>query len=263
MNRWRLLNLDTHNAYINMAIDEAIQTAMIEDPVQNTVRLYGWQPSAVSIGKFQNLQNEVQVENCRKFGVDVVRRITGGGTVFHDSKDEITYCVVASKEDLQTEDITAIYARIYGGLAEALEALGVKADFNGGDVKNCPNLTVRGRKISGSAQAHKRGVVLQHGTLLLGVDLERMFTLLRVPWAKTCMEVVGAARSKITSVSQELGRSVSIEEASSALITGFQKALNAQLIVGELTDRERRLAERLHKEKYATEEWTLSGRSSV
>jgi lipoate-protein ligase A len=99
MTCWRLLKLETHNAYMNMAIDEAILDARINGIVPNTVRFYRWNPSAVSIGKFQNIENEVYLENCLKHGVDVVRRITGGGTVYHDVEGEITYSVVASKDD--------------------------------------------------------------------------------------------------------------------------------------------------------------------
>lgn len=242
-----------------MAIDEAAFRARIENAVPNTLRLYRWKPSAVSVGRFQKVENEVQLDNCRKSGVDVVRRITGGGTVYHDSENEVTYSVVVSKRDLQTEDIAEVYARIYAGLAEALKTLGASADFCKGDAKTCPNLTVKGRKISGSAQSHRKGVVLQHGTLLVEVDLERMFTLLRVPWAKTCMEVVGVARRKITSIRNEVGRDVSVDEVNQALVQGFRTALNIDLIKGELTEYELELAEKLRGSKYATEDWNLRG----
>jgi lipoate-protein ligase A len=247
---------------MNMAIDEAIMKARIQNHVQNTLRFYCWKPSAVSIGRFQNIENEVQLDNCREYGVDVVRRITGGGTVYHDAEDEITYSVVANKKDLEAPDITAVYAKIYAGLAEAVKILGSRADFNKGNVKTCPNLMVKGKKISGSAQSHKKGVVLQHGTLLVDVDLKKMFTFLRVPWAKTCMEVVGVAERKITSVKKELGRHVSVEEVKEALVKGFQKALNMKLVRGELTLYEKELSEKLCKEKYATDGWNFQGRSS-
>ncbi|MEM3641753.1 MAG: lipoate--protein ligase family protein, partial [Candidatus Bathyarchaeia archaeon] len=120
-------------------------------------------------------------------------------------------------------------------------------------------LTVNGRKISGSAQSHKRGVVLQHGTLLLDVNLERMFLFLRVPWAKTCMEVVNVAKHKITSLKGESGRNFSLDEVCEALAKGFEKALDVKLVEGELTSYERGLTERLCKEKYATEDWNLRG----
>ncbi|MEM4704247.1 MAG: biotin/lipoate A/B protein ligase family protein [Candidatus Bathyarchaeia archaeon] len=261
MNSWRLIPLKTFDAYTNMAIDEAILTAKLARLVPNTLRLYGWNPPAVSIGKFQNMQNEVQVENCRKQGVDVVRRITGGGAVYHASKDEITYSVIADKKDMHTEDITTIYAKIYAGIVNALQNLGITADFSEGNQKNCPNLTVKGKKISGSAQAHKKGVVLQHGTLLIDVDLEKMFTVLRVPWAKTCMEVVGVAKRKITSINKELGKKTSAETVMHALVEGFQKALNVPLVIGELTPYEQQLAIKLRNEKYATEEWNFQGKT--
>jgi len=257
MNVWRLLELETRDAYANMAIDEAIQTARIEDRVPNTVRFYCWNPSAVSIGKFQNADNEVWLDDCRKHDVDVVRRITGGGTVYHDAEDEITYCVVVDKQDLQARDITAVYAKIYAGLVEALKRLGITADFNEGDAKNCPNLTVRGKKISGSAQSHKSCIALQHGTLLLDINLERMFTFLRVPWASTRMQVVNVARGRHTSVNKELGNPVSVEEAFEALVKGFQKAFATKLCQGKLTDWEKNLAERLIEEKYTTREWNF------
>ena len=164
---------------------------------------------------------------------------------------------------LQAQDITAVYRRIYAGLAETLKLLGVTADFNEGDAKNCPNLTVKGKKISGSAQSHKSGIVLQHGTLLLDVDLERMFTFLRVPWATTCMQVVNVAKSRITSVNKELGKPVSVEEAYESLVKGFQKTFSTQLCQGELTAHERELAQRVAKEKYATKEWNAEGRSPL
>ncbi len=263
MDNWRLLKLETHNAYMNMAIDEAILKARIENLIPNTLRFYCWKPSAISIGKFQIIENEVHLDNCRKHGVDVVRRITGGGTVYHDAEDEITYSVIASKQDLEAKDVTAVYAKIYAGLAEALKILGLTADFNEGNLKTCPNLTVNGKKISGSAQCHKRGVVLQHGTLLLDVDLEKMFTLLRVPWAQTCIEIVNVAKNKITSIRKELEKNVSPMEVYQALIKGFQKTLNIQLKDGELTSYERELAEKLYKGKYSTDDWNFNGNSKI
>ncbi|MEM3697446.1 MAG: lipoate--protein ligase family protein [Candidatus Bathyarchaeia archaeon] len=261
MDSWRLIKLETHDAYTNMAIDEAILTARIHNLIPNTIRFYRWKPSAVSIGKFQNIQNEVKIENCEKYGVDVVRRITGGGTVYHDAEGEITYSVIADKKDLKAKDITEVYQKIYSGITEALKILGIKADFNQGDAKTCPNLTINGKKISGSAQSHKGGIVLQHGTLLLDVDLEKMFTFLRVPWAKTCMEIVTIAKNKITSIKEALGKNVLTEEVTNALTQGFRRALNIQLTNGNLTPYEKEYAQKLFKEKYATKEWNFQGKS--
>jgi len=261
MSVWRLLRLETHSAFMNMAIDEAVLRVRMENLVPNTLRFYCWNPSAVSIGRFQNVENEVLLGNCRNFGVDVVRRITGGGTVYHGAEDEITYSVVVRKSELDAPDITSVYAKIYDGLAGAVKMLGLRADFNVGDKGHCPNITIKGKKISGSAQCHKGEVVLQHGTFLVDVDLEKMFTFLHVPWARTCLEVADVARRKITSIREALGREVSISEVNEALINGFQKALSIKLIDGELTNHERELAEKLFKQKYAKIEWNLEGKS--
>jgi lipoate-protein ligase A len=262
MTCWRLLKLETHNAYMNMAIDEAILDARINGIVPNTVRFYRWNPSAVSIGKFQNIENEVYLENCLKHGVDVVRRITGGGTVYHDVEGEITYSVVASKDDLNAKDVTEVYAKIYAGIVEALKILGLRADFNEGNPRACPNLTVNGKKISGSAQCYKSGIVLQHGTILVDVNLERMFTFLKVPWAKTCMEVVCIAKNKITSIRVELGREISLEQVHKALIEGFHKTFKTPLEPEDLTQYEKELAEKLYMKKYITANWNMYGKEA-
>jgi len=261
MNAWRLLKLETNNAFTNMAIDEALLRARIAEKAPNTLRFYRWKPSAVSVGRFQDISKEVNVENCRKYGVDFVRRISGGGSVYHDHNGEITYSVIVSKKDLETTDIFYAYKLICDGLIETIKILGIHADFDPGNLKHCPNVLVNERKISGSSQSHKGGVLLQHGTFLIGVDLEKMFTFLKVPWAKTCMEVVPIAERKITSVKQELGASIPIQEAYEALVKGFQKALKIKLAEGKLTSYEKGLAERLCAEKFANEEWNIKGKA--
>jgi lipoate-protein ligase A len=248
---------------MNMAIDEAVLKARIEDLVPNTIRFYQWKPSAVSIGKFQTIEKEVHLESCKRQGIDVVRRLTGGGAVYHDAENEITYSVVADKSDFKAKDITGIYKKVYAALSEGLKSLGLTTDFNEGNAKTCPNLTINGKKISGSAQSHKKGIVLQHGTLLIDVDVEKMFTLLQVPWAKTLAEVVNVASHKITSIKKETGKDVTIRDVDEALIHGFQKALNMKLVNGELMPYEKELAENLYKEKYSTNEWNFHGKSKV
>lgn len=260
MGVWRLLGLETCDAFMNMAVDEAVLQARIEGKAPNTVRFFRWNPSAVSIGRFQDIWREVYVRNCEKHGVDVVRRITGGGAVYHDRKGEITYSVVAKKEDLGSGDVAVIYRKICSGIIAAVKILGVDAEFNVGDFKQCPNITVSGRKISGSAQSYKKDSVLQHGTLLLDVNLEKMFTFLRVPWAKTCMEVVSIAERKITSLRHELKKEVSEEKVYHALVEGFENSLGIQLVEGELSSYECRLAETLRREKYLTHRWNFEGK---
>jgi len=265
MDNWRLLKPQTADAYTNMAIDEAIMKARIKNRVPNTLRFYMWNPSAVSIGRFQTLADEIHVENCRKHGVDIVRRITGGGAVYHDSEGEITYSIITKTKDLGCKDLDLLsaYQKICSGLNEAVKILGTKAEYRPPDPKRCPNLTISGKKISGNAQSSKKGVLLQHGTFLLDIDHEKMFTFLKVPWAKTLHDVLKVSKRKLTSARQELDSEFSTEEAYQALVRGFEKALNVQFVEEELTEYEQKLAERLRKERFVTEEWAFLGKASI
>jgi lipoyltransferase/lipoate-protein ligase len=256
MDTWRLLPLETNNAFMNMAIDEAILTARIAGQVPNTLRFYRWQPSAVSIGKNQNPQAEVYLDACQQLGVDVVRRISGGGTVYHDFEGEVTYSVNAKVADLGTSDVTSVYVKIYEAIKDALRLLGITADFSTGDAKNCPNMTVKGKKISGSSQNITRGVVLQHGTLLRSADLPKMFQLLKLKNA-SCTQAADIAKHKITGIQNELGHTVTPETIANALAQGFKAMLKIQLEPGKLTPTEVELANKLFKDKYAVKEWNF------
>src|SRR3989344_9694956 len=92
--KWRVLPLESYDAYMAMAIDEAISEAVAAGG-EPTIRFWSWKPSAVSIGYFQSLDEEVNIQRCYELGVDYVRRRTGGGAVYHDSKGELTYSVIA------------------------------------------------------------------------------------------------------------------------------------------------------------------------
>ena len=254
---WRLLPLSVHEPAMNMAIDEAILVARARGLVPNTLRFYRWDPSAVSLGLNRPVEEDVYVDACRRLGVAIVRRPTGGGTVYHDRDDEITYSVVADARSLGNPDVPGSYAIICSGLIRACELLGLRAQLHPGGPRQCPNVIISGKKISGNAQAWRGNIILQHGTFLVQVDLERMFTVLRVPWSDDVEEVVRVAERKITSVERELGRPVSVQEAYEALVRGFREALNIELEEGELTDFERQLAQRLYEAKYSRDEWNL------
>jgi lipoate-protein ligase A len=260
MDTWRLIPLEVHDAFMNMAIDEAILQSRMENLVPNTIRFYQWQPSAVSVGKNQNPDDTVYVESCRKLGVDVVRRSSGGGTVFHDQTGEVTYSVTAQTRDLDAADITAVYTSIYAAITDALRLLGIPADFSAGNQKNCPNLTVNARKISGSAQTVKRKIVQQHGTLLLNANLPLMFQLLRIKGVDNCSLATQIAQRKITSVQNELGHAVTPETAVNALTQGFKAILKINLKPTQLTLYEQALANKLCNSKYATDDWNQNGK---
>ena len=253
MKTWRLIPLKTHNAFMNMAIDEAILFSRIKNLVPNTIRFYQWNPSAISIGKNQSIKEQIYSQALTKYGVDVVRRTSGGGTVYHDQMGEITYSVTAMKNDLGT-DFTSIYTKIYSAINNALNLLEISTDFVKGDVKNCPNLSVNGKKISGSAQTIKRNIIQQHGTLLLNINLKIMFELLRLKDID-CKLATEIGKRKITSIQNEVTHQISIDAVVNALKQGFKEILNINIKTDKLSSNEMLLAKNLYENKFFTKEW--------
>jgi len=241
--RWRVVPYSENDAFLNMAIDEAVSESVRSGESQPTIRFYGWSPSAISIGYFQSLEREVDVARCAESGVDVVRRRTGGGAVFHDS--EITYSIIG-KEGLFPKDIIASYREICGSLIRALGILGISAEF-----KPINDIITDGKKISGNAQTRRGGVLLQHGTLLYEVDVERMFSLLRVPDEKIKDKMIASVKERVTSIRQQ--RDVSREEVLEALLKGFTEGRDS----GEaaLTEKELCRARELAESRYMKKEW--------
>jgi lipoate-protein ligase A len=231
---------------MNMAIDEAISESVSQggDP---TIRFYGWNPPAVSIGYFQCLSTEVNRHACLESGVDVVRRRTGGGAVYHDSAGEITYSVIG-KEALFQKDIISSYREICGCITDSLALIGIASEF-----KPINDIIVNGRKISGNAQTRRGGVLLQHGTVLFSVDADRMFSLLKVPDEKIRDKLISTVKERVTSVSQQ--RNVSWQQAYEALVAGF--TARKDFYLGALTDSEMMRAKGLANTRYITEEWNM------
>ena len=124
----RILFTGLNSAFFNMGLDEAILESVAAGSCPPTLRFYGWTPSAISLGYFQGIHEEVDTQACREKGVDIVRRITGGGAVFHDT--EVTYSIVIPEgHRLAPDSITDSYAILCAGIVEGLAILGVGSEF--------------------------------------------------------------------------------------------------------------------------------------
>lgn len=250
--RWRLLDTGLKDAFYNMALDEAMAIARSRNIVPNTIRFFRWEPSAVSIGYFQSME-EVDIEACNRLGIDYVRRRTGGGAVYHDRDGELTYSLVVNEDNpLISRDFQKTYETLCSGLVRGLRLLGVPAEF-----KPINDIVVGGKKISGNAQTRGMGVVHQHGTILRDVNPKLMFTVLKVPSEKIRDKMIKAAEERVISIKGYLGREVSFEDLKSALIKGFEESFNIRLLPGEITDFEEQMALKLKAEKYSTREWNF------
>jgi len=251
--RWRLLDTGLNDAFYNMALDEAISIARSRELVPNTIRFFRWNPSAVSIGYFQSMDDEVDVAACERMGVDYVRRVTGGGAVYHDRDGELTYSLIVNEDHrLIFRDIQRTYRVLCSGLVRGLRFLNVPAEF-----KPINDIVVNNKKISGNAQTRRFGVVHQHGTILRDVNPELMFTLLKVPSEKIRDKLIRAVEERVTSINKYLKREVSFEELKVALKRGFEEAYEIKLIPGKLTNFEKKIASKLKMEKYSTREWNF------
>jgi len=247
--KFRLLDTGFNKAALNMGIDESILRHVSEGKSLQTIRFYGWSPPAVSIGYFQSLEEEVDLEACKKYGVDCVRRITGGGAVYHDR--ELTYSFIAPEDNtIVPKDIMESYKTVCSGLIRGLGVLGISSEF-----APLNDIIAGGKKISGNAQTRREGCILQHGTILLDVDVERMFMLLKVPSEKMRDKIIQNARERVTSARRMLKAEVPYAEAAKAFEEGFQTALGIEFVKGELSQSELDYAYKIAEEKYSSIGW--------
>ncbi|HZW83257.1 MAG TPA: lipoate--protein ligase family protein [Candidatus Deferrimicrobium sp.] len=265
MQKWRLIHSGYTSGARNMAIDEAITVAVGEGSVPPTIRFYGWNPPCLSLGYAQKA-GEVEWEVCRQYGVDVVRRPTGGRAILHDQ--EVTYSLTAPEEDpLVSGSILESYLKISRGLLAGMEKIGIKAeivshkDLSGLGTGACfdsPSfyeLVVQGRKAVGSAQTRKNGTVLQHGSIIRELDVEQLFAVLHFPKSEIRARMKEAFKNKACSLQEVAGRSLTDQEIIQAMGQGFAEGLGIDLVTGSLSKRELELAEELELNKYNSVEW--------
>lgn len=233
----RVLETGYNNAALNMAIDEVLIENIGDAPI---LRLYGWRPAAVSIGYFQSIREEVDLEKCSKIGVDVVRRLTGGGAVLHET--ELTYSFITKQ---YPQNIMESYGWICETIVISIKRLGFDASF-----VPLNDIVVKGKKVSGSAQTRRKGVLLQHGTLLLGVDVDKMFCVLKVPSEKFKDKIIKDVKERVTSLA-----GTTFEEMASSLKTSFATKFDAKLLADTMSTEEINHANWLAERKYNSREW--------
>jgi len=281
----RFIDTKFNDAFTNMAIDEAI----LHYSKIPTLRVYGWNPSAISIGYNQNLEKEINIEHCKKLNISIVRRITGGKAVYHDK--ELTYSFILPKNlNLISNEINESYKEIANALVIALKEFGVNAEikkvperiktnicFNS---SNWYELIVKNKKISGSAQRRMGGKILQHGSILIDFDYQKNYLLFdttnsinyidtqenqRFSRPKKSDELLRILKNRITSLKKELykhnnnynnkTKKLNYNEISKAIKLGFKEIFNFNFFDDSLTYEEIKLAEKLKQEKYKTAEW--------
>ena len=249
--KWRLINSGHLDGYTNMAIDEAMFTLCAANCIPPTLRLYEWEPPAISVGYFQSPLNPPLVRGGVG-RIDIVRRLTGGGAILHDK--ELTFCLVTIlKDSIIPEDVSASYNTICGAVINGLQSLGIDTRIRGNgnaavpragakadlpQQKSSPlvpqpffcfarpskyDIIFEGKKLVGSAQRRKHGIFLHHGSILM--DEQNL--------------------DGSISINSIAGRKVGLEELSRNIARGFEEELPVDLVPGELTEEELELSQQL------------------
>ena len=274
METWRLLNTGFSGPAYNMAVDEAILLSHSRGLVPPTVRFFGWNPPTLSIGYFQRATREIDLDELRAHGLGFVRRPTGGRAVLHDK--ELTYSVIVSEDHpMMPSSINESYRVLSMGLLEGFRELGLQADMVSlaeesekkkfesmgsaacFDSPSWYELVVEGRKVAGSAQTRQHHTILQHGSILLDLDVEQLFSVLVFSSDRIRNFMKEQFKEKAVSIKDVSGHLVSYEEACQAFAVGFARGLGINLVPSELTPEELELVEQLVRDKYDTDSWNF------
>ncbi len=266
---WRLIIHSPHDGAWNMAIDEALLESVSNHKQPPTLRLYDWQPYTLSIGQAQKI-SEVKVDALKNRGWDLVRRPTGGRAILH--ADELTDSVTAPIENpILHGNVIESYRRISTALTEALMLIGLCTDSKPKNPEEnhlskdpvCfqfPSdyeITFNGKKIVGSAQARKKGGILQHGSMPLYGDITRIVEVLNYERAEDMVKAREILLKRATTVRNSLNEPVSWFQMADAMINGFEKKLRIKLIPGSLTRDEIKSAVNFYRDKYNNKIWTF------
>lgn len=267
MTTWRYLPYAVFSGAENMAIDEALLLTMAHkaDP-QPVLRFYGWSPATLSLGYAQSYHKEVDEEACRVEGIDIVRRPTGGRAVLHQF--ELTYSVIAPEQNVHVSGtVIESYLRISQALLKGFQALEVSAEMVAcGRIEKLSSsacfgapswyeLVVDKRKLVGSAQVRKEGMLLQHGSVLLHFDPDLLFRLLKFPNEAIRQRLLTGFKAKACALDEIGTRPITREELEWEIRLGFCDIMGIEFLLSELTDQEKILMGELLP-KYLSDDWT-------
>ena len=229
---WRFIDSGPGTAAVNMKLDEDLLLQALMPGALPVLRLYTWDPPAVSLGRFQRQDSAVNSVACAKQGFDIIRRITGGRAVLHNR--ELTYSVISpDKNALFPPGVLGTYKVIAAGLLAGFKNLGIPAELVTRTGRHAPlvdknsreaacfaspswyEIIAQGKKIAGSAQRRVAGAFLQHGSILINHD----------PALEAEVIPGGSPAERVTSIERELGRPVSLDEVKRAFKNGLADAL--------------------------------------
>ncbi|WP_091656254.1 lipoate--protein ligase family protein [Alteribacillus iranensis] len=271
---WYFIDSGNKAPSYNMALDEKLLEWHSKGKIPPVVRFYGWDPATLSIGYFQKVHKEIDMDAVKKHGFGFVRRPTGGRGVLHDK--ELTYSVIVSEDHPNMPaTVTEAYRVISEGILQGFRYLGLQADFSIPRTKeeeqalksprsavcfDAPSwyeLVVEGRKIAGSAQTRQKGVILQHGSIILDIDEDALFDLFRYPSERVRKRMQDRFKNKAVAINELMDQSVTLADVSEAFHKGFATGLNVTAESFELDEEQEKEVWDLAKSKYESDEWNF------
>ncbi|MDS3977692.1 biotin/lipoate A/B protein ligase family protein [Staphylococcus capitis] len=268
---WNFINTGSQDPYYNMAMDEALLNFVSRGEIDPVIRFYTWNPATLSIGYFQRLQKEIDIEKVSEKGFGLVRRQTGGRGVLHDK--ELTYSVIVPESHPNMPStITEAYRVISQGLLEGFKNLGFETYFAVPrskeereklkqprssvcfDAPSWYELVVEGRKIAGSAQTRQKGVILQHGSILQDIDIDELFDMFIFKNDRLKAKMKEAFVEKAVAINDISDTHITLSEMEKAFEEGFKTGLNIEFKPLELSEQQLAEVKEL-EEKYRSDDW--------
>ncbi len=230
---------ESTNPYFNLALEEYVLNHMSGS--EDYFLLWQNEPSII-IGKHQNTLEEINLKFVKENNIHVVRRLSGGGAVYHDLGNLNFTFVVKNCESSQFN-----FKKFTEPVIQALENLGIQAEFNSRN-----DLTIDGKKFSGNAQYMKKDRLLHHGTLLFSSELEQLVRALQVGDDKIISKGIKSVRSRVTNISDHLNQELSIHQFREQLLGSMFKE---ELEEYTLTEKELQEVKEMMEKRYSTWEW--------
>ncbi|CAN5645932.1 biotin/lipoate A/B protein ligase family protein [soil metagenome] len=244
---WQLIPATSLSPQLNMALEEVLTHRVGRGDRPATLRIWGWARDCVVLGRFQSVRNEIYEEAAAELGIDLVRRISGGGAMFIEPEGAITYSIYAPESMVKGMSFAESYFFFDAWVIEAIRTLGVDAWY-----EPLNDITSSGGKIGGAAQARRGGAVLHHTTMAYQMNIPAMLNVLRIGEEKLSDKGIRSADKRVGPLSQQtdLSRAAIIEH----LISTFRNRHG--LTVGSLSEDELVEAKSLVEARFGTREWT-------
>ena len=272
--KWHFINSGPCSPSYNMALDEALLDFHSEGEIPPVIRFYEWNPATLSIGYFQSAEKDIDFEVLRAQELGFVRRPTGGRAVLHDK--ELTYSIIVSEQypDMPAS-VTEAYRVLSEGLLLGFQNLGLDAYFSIPDTEekqadlkkpksavcfDAPSwyeLVVEGKKVAGSAQTRQKGVVLQHGAILLELDEEKLLSVFKFSSEEAKERMRKKLPEKAVAINRLTDKEITISQCIKAFKQGFEDALEIELVPYQLTEQQHEYVKNLEETKYLSKDWNF------